>query len=85
MGMGKTTISASGGMGPLFQLRTTGTPPTHPELTKSFQCQKRSSTRTPDGRQLVGLTASPRDLRACLRDFVVDGTGLDDHAVGCAQ
>ena len=67
MGMGKTTISASGGMGPLFQHRTTGTPPTHPELTKSFQCQKRSSTRTPDGRQLVGLTASPRDLRACLR------------------
>lgn len=67
MGMGKTTLSAGGGMGPLFHTKTTGTPATHPDLTKSFQCQKRSSTRTPDGRQLAGPTGARRDLRACLR------------------
>ena len=68
MGMGNTTLSAGGGIGP-FHIKTTGTPAdsTHPKLTSSFRCQQRSSTSIPGGRQLAAPTGMRRDLRACLR------------------
>jgi hypothetical protein len=66
--MGKTTLTAGGGIGP-FQIKTTGTPAdtTHAKLASSFRCQQRASTPTPGGRQLAGPTGTRRDLRACLR------------------
>ncbi|MGE0330956.1 MAG: hypothetical protein AB7P37_09685 [Ramlibacter sp.] len=69
--MGKTTLTVGGGIGPLH-IKTTGTPgdSTHAGLTKSFRCQKRSSTPTPGGRQLAGSGGTRRDLRACLRTTI---------------